>query len=344
MSMELMVKAMGLKVGNSSRKLVLLKIADNANDKGECWPSYQHIADHTEMGRSTVKGHINALEEAGFLVKTARNDGKSSNMYLLTLDAGTQQPRKILTRSNTDPVNNKPGQNETPTRSGSDPLTRSGSDPRTSHSSEPVSEPVITTTNTPAQSDPLMTDRDNVTMTDDWQPAIETIERIEFQLGIPAEFSRSLVPEFRIFWLTENRTPERGRTWNSAFLNQAKVQWEKSQAQAAEIANQPSWNLADHDFSSWHALAAGEFQIDPDHIQGWLTQCQLRRMAVSTATIEHFAEHLAEAERATAIPVSMLVESVFANGWSRFKTEWLVNQFGLCQAERDRIKSMAPSA
>ena len=52
--MSLMAKAMGVKVGNSLRKLVLIKLADNANDKGECWPSYQHIADQCECSRTAV--------------------------------------------------------------------------------------------------------------------------------------------------------------------------------------------------------------------------------------------------------------------------------------------------
>lgn len=34
MSMEMMVQAMKIKVGNPLRKLVLLKLADNANDQG----------------------------------------------------------------------------------------------------------------------------------------------------------------------------------------------------------------------------------------------------------------------------------------------------------------------
>jgi hypothetical protein len=183
-----------------------------------------------------------------------------------------------------------------------------------------------------------------VTMADDWQPKPETIGRIEMQLGIPPEFCQSLVPEFRIFWLTEHRTPERNRTWDTAFLSQAKLQWEKSKTKLAQMAKQPSWNLLDHDFSSWHALATGDFHIDRDHLQGWLTQCQLRRMAVSVKTIEHFAEHLREAERLTALPVSMLIEEVFANGWSRFEADWLINKFGLCQAEQDRIKTMSKAA
>lgn len=41
MSMELMVKAMKIRVGNPLRKLVLIKLADNASDQGECWPSYR---------------------------------------------------------------------------------------------------------------------------------------------------------------------------------------------------------------------------------------------------------------------------------------------------------------
>lgn len=45
MSMLLMAKAMSTKVGNPLWKLVLIKLADNASDTGECWPSHQHIAD-----------------------------------------------------------------------------------------------------------------------------------------------------------------------------------------------------------------------------------------------------------------------------------------------------------
>ncbi|MCV6612423.1 MAG: DnaT-like ssDNA-binding domain-containing protein [Amphritea sp.] len=138
MSMALMVEAMNTTVGNHGRKLVLIKLADNANDKGECWPSYQHVADQCEMGRSTVKQHIKTLANDGFIEIEGRNDGKSSNLYRLTLQNGAAGSGN--TRSESDPVKNEPGQKNTPTRSDSDPLARSESDPRTSHSSEPVIE------------------------------------------------------------------------------------------------------------------------------------------------------------------------------------------------------------
>ncbi|EQB8909029.1 helix-turn-helix domain-containing protein [Escherichia coli] len=92
MSMSLMAKAMNIKVGNPLRKLVLIKLADNANDNGECWPSYQHVADQCEVSRSTVKSHIRALEEMGLLKREFRRKGElnQSNVFYLTLDNAQQ--------------------------------------------------------------------------------------------------------------------------------------------------------------------------------------------------------------------------------------------------------------
>ncbi|MDJ69655.1 helix-turn-helix domain-containing protein [Salmonella enterica subsp. enterica serovar Saintpaul] len=124
MSMNLMAKAMSIKVGNPLRKLVLIKLADNANDEGECWPSYQHIADQCEVSRSTVKSHIRALEDMGLLKREFRRKGElnQSNVFYLTLDNAQQIPPE----------------------SGGEGADRggAGADPRTYHSFEPVKEPL----------------------------------------------------------------------------------------------------------------------------------------------------------------------------------------------------------
>ncbi len=91
MSMTLMADAMKIKVGNPLRKLVLIKMADNANDKNECFPSYQHIADHCECSKSAVRAHIEALIKMGLITKENRlgeknGKGNTSNIYHLTLD------------------------------------------------------------------------------------------------------------------------------------------------------------------------------------------------------------------------------------------------------------------
>lgn len=120
-----MAKAMSIKVGNPLRKLVLIKLADNANDEGECWPSYQHIADQCEVSRSTVKSHIRALEDMGLLKREFRRKGElnQSNVFYLTLDNAQQIPPESG-------------------GAGADLGGGAGDDPRTYHSFEPVKEPL----------------------------------------------------------------------------------------------------------------------------------------------------------------------------------------------------------
>ncbi|EIC5230513.1 helix-turn-helix domain-containing protein [Salmonella enterica] len=136
MSMNLMAKAMSIKVGNPLRKLVLIKLADNANDNGECWPSYQHIADHCECSKSAVKEHISALIKLGLMTKENRvgvNNGKgnTSNVYRLHLTSTPVPPES------TPPV---PPESTGGSPESTPPVPPAGT--RTSHSFEPVKEPL----------------------------------------------------------------------------------------------------------------------------------------------------------------------------------------------------------
>ena len=94
MSMLLMVRAMKQKVGNPLRKLVLIKLADNANDKGECWPSYQHIADICEISKRSVIGHVDALCDMNLIRKELRagTKGNTSNLYIIFPDECMENP------------------------------------------------------------------------------------------------------------------------------------------------------------------------------------------------------------------------------------------------------------
>ena len=131
MSMRLMAQAMSIKVGNPLRKLVLIKLADNANDDGICFPSYQYLADVCEISKASARTHIDALIKMGFVSKKARKnkDGSSSNLYLLHLEKGM-------------PADSTGGM---PADSTGMPADSTGGMPAdstiTCHSSEPVNEP-----------------------------------------------------------------------------------------------------------------------------------------------------------------------------------------------------------
>ena len=134
MSMTLMAKAMAIKTGNPIRKLVLIKLADNANDSGECWPSYKHIADHCECSKSAVRDHINALISMGLLVKENRpgvknGKGNASNLYCMNLD--NPMPPKSIAPMPSESIGVPPESIA--------PMPCGGT--RTSHSFEPVIDP-----------------------------------------------------------------------------------------------------------------------------------------------------------------------------------------------------------
>ncbi|PAV02622.1 hypothetical protein CBG25_09785 [Arsenophonus sp. ENCA] len=92
-------------VGNPARKLVLLKLADHANDEGICWPSYESIAKQCEISKRTVIRHIAELEKQGLVQVFQRERNghhhNQSNKYVLRLsnsqslspNPNTKQPK-----------------------------------------------------------------------------------------------------------------------------------------------------------------------------------------------------------------------------------------------------------
>jgi len=68
-----------------SAKLVLLKLADHANDEGECWPSQGHIASDCGLTRQTVNEQIRKLVDLGLIKRENRfnGTGQQTNRYFL---------------------------------------------------------------------------------------------------------------------------------------------------------------------------------------------------------------------------------------------------------------------
>lgn len=76
------------KTGSPISKLVLLKLADNANDEGICWPSLETIAAHTELSRRTVQDHLARLEAMGKIAieeRKAETGASLANRYRLLM-------------------------------------------------------------------------------------------------------------------------------------------------------------------------------------------------------------------------------------------------------------------
>lgn len=82
-------------MGDHTDKLVLLALADNANDEGECYPSLMNIAGRCEMHRATAVRSIQSLESAGHISRKIR-PGRNT-VYLV-------HPSQPATSSSVQPV------------------------------------------------------------------------------------------------------------------------------------------------------------------------------------------------------------------------------------------------
>lgn len=84
---------------SGSKRLVLLAIADNANDDGVCWPSLATIAHKANISREYTKQLVKELEEEGYLEITHRKNPDNryaTNIYkvipVIDREAGTPTP------------------------------------------------------------------------------------------------------------------------------------------------------------------------------------------------------------------------------------------------------------
>jgi hypothetical protein len=78
------------KIGDPVAKSVLLKLADNANDQGQCWPSIANISAETELSQRTIQTKIRKLESMKLL---ATKRGVNRCAYTLKIDKIDALPR-----------------------------------------------------------------------------------------------------------------------------------------------------------------------------------------------------------------------------------------------------------
>ena len=72
---------------SSVTKLLLVTLADHANDAGECWPGHDRLADLCGCTRRSVINHLEKLKELGFIqIEPRFRDGmKVPSLYRLNM-------------------------------------------------------------------------------------------------------------------------------------------------------------------------------------------------------------------------------------------------------------------
>tara|TARA_Y100001937_G_scaffold96276_1_gene130847 strand:+ start:533 stop:1315 length:783 start_codon:yes stop_codon:yes gene_type:complete len=86
------------KAGSGNNKLVLLMLANFANDKHECFPSFKTLCKMTELSKGTIIRCISSLEKLGLInVKRrfmeSQNNRQTSNLYILNVVYQNETPQ-----------------------------------------------------------------------------------------------------------------------------------------------------------------------------------------------------------------------------------------------------------
>ncbi|WP_163830754.1 helix-turn-helix domain-containing protein [Spartinivicinus ruber] len=141
MSVQAIAWAFTLSNLEPNKKIVLLALADNANDQGYCWPAMDTIAEKTSLSRSTVKRHIKSLAKLGVLTKferAAASGASTSNYFYLHVGCQINLDNPPETEENKGdqiepPLNIEGVQNEPPENIGGSAVNREGftCDPQT---------------------------------------------------------------------------------------------------------------------------------------------------------------------------------------------------------------------
>ena len=83
MSVQAIGWALSVTTNSPGSKLVLVTIANYADEQGFCWPSQALIARQSEQSIDSVQRRLRELEKAGFLVRKARK--QQSSLYQLLM-------------------------------------------------------------------------------------------------------------------------------------------------------------------------------------------------------------------------------------------------------------------
>lgn len=106
MSIALMTQAWKSIFG-STAKMVLLALADNANDQGECFPSVSMLAEKCSLSERAVFKQLDLLEEVGAIKRNGRT-GRSTIYMLNPCTWFTPEPNAPLNDVHTTPVPRSP--------------------------------------------------------------------------------------------------------------------------------------------------------------------------------------------------------------------------------------------
>ena len=249
--------AWSLNIKPASLKLLLLSMADRADEYNCCYPSIKRLVKDTGLNDKTVQGGILKLVEKGILKDTGERKGPTMRVRVFCLvgidsdkkDYPNHHKNGVVTKPSLKPSNDTENGNVTEignvTENGmlNDPENGMLNDPENGVQNHPLEPPIEPATTTRANPDvvrsiletptqPLAPSNlfdtstpdqpKNFMMHVDWQPTANLAEMCRFnQVDLSAmdeDEQSDILREFITYWITNGSRPAAQGEWERKFM------------------------------------------------------------------------------------------------------------------------------
>ncbi|EPX7373657.1 DnaT-like ssDNA-binding domain-containing protein [Escherichia coli] len=225
--------------GSSSLKLILLSMADRADEYNLCYPSIERLVKDTCLNKKTVQAGLISLMKMGLISDTGERKGATKRVRVFSLNI----TKNGNIKGNREGVNEP--ENGNVTENGNIPKNGMLNDPKNGDSvhHDPGANNAVMNNFVPLGGPGQL---GKFVMHEQWQPSDDFLRKSSLQgIYLDSLPTAQELAEFRIYWMAE------GKAYHQA-------QWEQKLARRLQISRQKQSTLPDNNVPHWNSPEAWE--------------------------------------------------------------------------------------
>ncbi|EKC5879717.1 DnaT-like ssDNA-binding domain-containing protein [Escherichia coli] len=262
--------------GSSSLKLILLSMADRADEYNLCYPSIERLVKDTCLNKKTVQAGLISLMKMGLISDTGERKGATKRVRVFSLNITKKGNIKGYREGGNEPENGNVTENGNIPKNGmlNDPKNGMLNDPKNGMLNDPKNgiqnqsynqsfnqeresrtKSGDSVPHDPGANNAVMNNfvppggpgqLGKFVMHEQWQPSDDFLRKSSLQgIYLDSLPTAQELAEFRIYWMAE------GKAYHQA-------QWEQKLARRLQISRQKQSTLPDNNVPHWNSPEAWE--------------------------------------------------------------------------------------
>ena len=227
--------------GSSSLKLILLSMADRADEYNLCYPSIERLVKDTCLNKKTVQAGLISLMKMGLISDTGERKGATKRVRVFSLNI----PKNGMLNDPKNGMLNDPKngiQNQSYNQSFNQERESRTKNGDSVHHDPGANNAVMNNFVPPGGPGQL----GKFVMHEQWQPSDDFLRKSSLQgIYLDSLPTAQELAEFRIYWMAE------GKAYHQA-------QWEQKLARRLQISRQKQSTLPDNNVPHWNSPEAWE--------------------------------------------------------------------------------------